>query len=154
MKEDAPRGETLKNEVYSREEYAKANFWDDRYTQKGGTFDWYAEYPELKNSFTEYDLKTTDRILMVGCGNSKLSDQMWQAGYTNMVNIDISPAVIEQMKKMFPAMIWEVMDATDMSYKDGQFDVIIDKGTLDALVSGKNYDICEQMLKECMRVTS
>ena len=40
-----------------------------------------------------------------------------------------------------------------MSYKDGEFDVILDKGTLDALISGKNYDICELMLKECMRVT-
>jgi hypothetical protein len=45
------------------------------------------------------------------------------------------------------------MDATKMSYNDGEFDVILDKGTLDALISGKNYDICELMLKECMRVT-
>ena len=35
---------------------------------------------------------------MVGCGNSKLSDQMYQAGYHNIVNIDISPSVIQQMK--------------------------------------------------------
>jgi ubiquinone/menaquinone biosynthesis C-methylase UbiE len=89
---------------------------------------------------------------MVGCGNSKLSDQMYKAGYTNIVNIDISPSVIEQMKKEFPEMVWEVMDATKMSYKDGEFDVAIDKGTLDALISGKNYDICTAMLKECMRV--
>ena len=40
-------------------------------------------------------------------------------------------------------MVWEVMDATKMSYKDGEFDAIIDKGTLDALISGKNYDICK-----------
>ena len=40
-------------------------------------------------------------------------------------------------------MVWEVMDATQMSYKDGEFDAIIDKGTLDALISGKNYDICK-----------
>ena len=57
-------------------------------------FDWYAEYPELKLSFSEYDIKTTDRILMVGCGNSKLSHQMWEAGYKDVVNIDISPSVI------------------------------------------------------------
>lgn len=116
-------------------------------------FDWYAQYPELKNSFSQYDLKLTDKILMVGCGNSKLSIQMWQTGYKNIINIDISPTVIQQMKTQFPQMIWEVMDATKMSYSDGQFDVIIDKGTLDALISGKNYDICQGLLKECMRVT-
>jgi EEF1A lysine methyltransferase 4 len=83
---------------------------------------------------------------MVGCGNSKLSDQMYQNGYKNIVNIDISPSVIDQMKEKFPYMVWEVMDATKMSYKDGEFDVILDKGTLDALISGKNYDICQGML--------
>jgi EEF1A lysine methyltransferase 4 len=84
---------------------------------------------------------------MVGCGNSKLSFQMWQAGFKNMVNIDISPSVIQQMKKEFPDLEWEVMDATKLTYKDSEFDAIIDKGTLDALISGKNYDICEEMLR-------
>lgn len=50
-------------------------------------------------------------------------------------------------------MKWEVMDATDMnSISDQTFDVIIDKGTLDALISGHNIDICVKMLKESMRV--
>jgi hypothetical protein len=35
------------------------------------------------------------------------------------------------------------MDATDMStISNNTFDVIIDKGTLDALISGKNMEIC------------
>ena len=90
---------------------------------------------------------------MVGCGNSKLSQQMYEAGYKDIINIDISPSVIEQMSKQFPHMVWEVMDATKMSYPDQYFDVILDKGTLDALISGRNYDICEAMLRDCMRVT-
>ena len=77
---------------------------------------------------------------------------MYQAGYKNIVNMDISPAVIEQMEKQYPHMEWVTMDATNMTYPDGHFDIAIDKGTLDALVSGKNFDICEKMLKECMRV--
>ncbi len=132
-------GEDLKDKVYSREEYARANFWEDRYVENGGFFDWYAEFPELKVSFDEYGIEKEDKILMVGCGNSKLSDQMYQNGYQNIVNIDISPTVIEQMKGKFPYMVWEVMDATKMTYPDGDFDVIIDKGTLDALISGKCY---------------
>lgn len=39
---------------------------------------------------------------MVGCGNSKLSQQMYEAGYKNICNIDISPVVIEQMQKASP----------------------------------------------------
>jgi 2-polyprenyl-3-methyl-5-hydroxy-6-metoxy-1,4-benzoquinol methylase len=60
-----------------------------------------------------------DKILMVGCGNSKLSSQMYQNGYKNIINIDISPTVIEQMKQLFPQMAWEVMDATKMAFQDG-----------------------------------
>lgn len=57
---------------------------------------------------------------MLGCGNSKLSEQMYIAGYQNIFNIDISPAVIKQMKKIsvengYDKMKWEVMDATNMN---------------------------------------
>lgn len=45
------------------------------------------------------------------------------------------------------------MDATNMpDISDGTFDAIIDKGTLDALISGRNMEICEKMLRESMRV--
>ena len=56
---------------------------------------------------------------MVGCGNSKLSDQMYQSGYKNIVNIDISSSVIDQMREKFPYMVWQAMDATKMDYPDG-----------------------------------
>lgn len=83
---------------------------------------------------------------------------MYEAGYHNILNVDISPAVIEQMKKIsqqkgYDKMRWEVMDATNMhEIPNNTFDAIIDKGTLDALISGKNMEICEKMLRESMRV--
>ena len=51
------------------------------------------------------------KILMLGCGNSStlllvsiliilaLSEDMYLNGYENIYNIDISPVVIEQMRK-------------------------------------------------------
>lgn len=40
------------------------------------------------------------------------------------------------------------MDATNMdAVKDKSFDYVIDKGTLDALISGKNLAICEKMIQ-------
>ncbi len=129
----------LKQNVYSREQYAKANFWEDRYVQNGGFFDWYAEFPQLNPVFKEYGIENDDKVLMVGCGNSKLSGQMFKNGYSNVINIDISPSVIAQMKEQFPDLVWQVMDATDLQYKDGEFDVVMDKGTLDALISGRNF---------------
>jgi hypothetical protein len=49
---------------------------------------------------------------MVGCGNSKLSEEMYEDGYTDILNIDISDVVIEKMKEHYqekcPLMQWEV----------------------------------------------
>ena len=39
-------------------------------------------------------MSKSDSILMIGCGNSKLSQQMFDAGYKNIINIDISLSVI------------------------------------------------------------
>ena len=40
------------------------------------------------------------------------------------------------------------MDATNMNtIEDKSFDCVIDKGTLDALISGKDLTICEKMIR-------
>ena len=87
--------------MYSREEYGTKDFWENRYKENQKTyFDWYAEYPELKETLEgQYCIEKSNSVLMLGCGNSKLSDQMYEAGYQDILNIDISPSVIEQMKQ-------------------------------------------------------
>ena len=78
---------------------------------------------------------------------------MYDDGYTDVINIDISDSVVEQMKKLaakknknmtckidkineFRSFLLKVleMDATNMTFDSEYFDVIIDKGTLDALI--------------------
>lgn len=43
--------------------------------------------------------KETFKILNLGCGNSVLSEEMYDAGFKSIYNIDISPTVIELMAK-------------------------------------------------------
>lgn len=38
-----------------------------------------------------------DLLLMIGCGNSTLSEKMYDNGMKNITNIDISNVVIQQM---------------------------------------------------------
>ena len=40
----------------------------------------------------------------------------------------------EMNKSKRPDMVFEQMDATKMTYDDGKFSVVLDKGTLDALM--------------------
>ena len=42
-------------------------------------------------------IKRTDRMLVIGCGNSEISADLFDNGYTHITNIDFSPLVIEEM---------------------------------------------------------
>ena len=42
-------------------------------------------------------IKLSERVLMVGCGNSALSADMFDVGYKSIINIDISDVAIAQM---------------------------------------------------------
>ena len=81
------------------------------------------------------------KILILGCGNANFSEDLYDAGYENIWNIDISSVCIEQMKernKNRKKMVYEVMDVCDLKYPDNFFDVAIDKSTIDAILCGDN----------------
>lgn len=56
----------------------------------------YGEYPELCGVLHKY-IKTQDKVLVVGCGNSVISENLYDVGYHGITNIDISDIVIRQM---------------------------------------------------------
>ena len=120
--------------------YGNPKYWDDRYRDKRSTtFDWLEDYENLKELIQE-KIKKTDQILMLGCGNAELSQKMYDDGYQNIINIDISSVVIEQMKeinKERTKMTWHVMDALKMEFEDKKFDAVIDKSTIDAILCGQ-----------------
>ena len=58
----------------------------------------------------------------------------------------------ERNKDIRPRMKFEVMDCTDLKYQNEQFDLIIDKSTIDALVCGDFASMnVAKMMKECQR---
>ena len=81
---------------------------------------------------------------------------MYDAGYINLTNIDISTVVIDQMKnrnEIRPEMKWDIGDVTDMIYDNDYFDMAIDKSTIDALLCGDNAFLnVAKMTKEVQRV--
>lgn len=121
----------------NKEEFSQVSYWD-RFFKSRGTkgFEWYGEYPELSEHLHKY-IKPKDEILMLGCGNSNLSNDLYDVGLCNIVNIDISSVVIKQMKKSNhkrPNMQYLIMDAMKMDFNPDRFPVVLDKGTLDALM--------------------
>jgi len=96
-------------------------------------------------------------MLVVGCGNSELSENLFDDGFTDCVSVDYSEVVIEKMQAHFRALDkplrFETMDVRDLKFKDETFDCVVDKGTLDAILCGSDSaKNAGQMLAECQRV--
>ncbi|CAN0863674.1 hypothetical protein LINGRAHAP2_LOCUS8757 [Linum grandiflorum] len=49
--------------------YGDALYWDARYVEEGGSFDWYQRYSSLR-PFVRHYAPTSSPVLMVGCGNA------------------------------------------------------------------------------------
>mmetsp|Transcript_13474 Transcript_13474/g.23844 ORF Transcript_13474/g.23844 Transcript_13474/m.23844 type:complete len:236 (-) Transcript_13474:513-1220(-) len=137
-------------------QYSEVAYWDQRYAREPVPFDWYQGYHGLQ-IIINYYLKKNYKLLQVGVGTSRLQEEMVEAGFQDITNIDYSKVVIEQMKKQhesIPQLSYLVSDVRNMpEIKTKSFDGVIDKGTLDAIVCGPNaFDNGKKALGEIYRV--
>ena len=44
------------------------------------------------------DWKSKVAILNIGCGNSRIAEDLYDHGFTNVTNMDLSPIVIDWMQ--------------------------------------------------------
>lgn len=150
--------------------------WDNFFKIRGNddSFEWYAEWSELRDpllaqlsadappggapaSETSAGTPSPMQILVPGCGNSRLSEHLYDLGFKDITNIDFSKVVISDMLRRNvrarPGMRWRVMDMTAMQFMDETFDAVIDKGGLDALMEPKlGPKLGNQYLSEVKRV--
>ena len=156
-KETAPAEPSLLPRTY--EEFRSREYWDQFFELRDSeAFEWYGEYADLAPIIERYVPKPADAnagdgsdgVLVVGCGNSALSSDMYDAGYDAITNVDFSPVVIEEMsaktRKDQPKMRWKLLDMTDMheekgGFSDGAFGTVLDKGALDALMAEDTADV-------------
>eukprot|EP00920_Eleutheroschizon_duboscqi_P042270 GHVT01101094.1.p2 GENE.GHVT01101094.1~~GHVT01101094.1.p2 ORF type:complete len:106 (-),score=13.57 GHVT01101094.1:159-476(-) len=64
-------------------------------------FDWYQRYSNVKSIFEESGLQNQHAILMVGCGNSRLTEEMYDDGYHSILNIDYAASCIKAMEDKY-----------------------------------------------------
>ena len=81
--------------------YGDPKYWEDRYkSQSGTTFDWLEDYETLNPILAEFKLdKEFAKVINLGCGNAEFSENMYDDGYKNIINIDISDNVINYMRE-------------------------------------------------------
>ncbi|PHJ23033.1 methyltransferase [Cystoisospora suis] len=137
--------------------YGKLDYWDERYRKDAEPFDWFQRYAALKPILLECGLEAESKILNLGCGTSRISEELYADGYKKIVNIDYSGVCISHMQRRCAdkeEMTFLQMNTLDMNpLEDNSFDLIFDKGTLDCILCGDNsFDNIQKMLREVSRI--
>lgn len=129
-------------------------FWIDRYAANTSPLEWYLSWSLLESTL-ESIIKQCDSCLYVGCGTSQLGVDMLSCGLNKVLNIDISQDVIDAMSRRFVdrRVGWEVHNILESRIPSRSFDMVLDKGTLDALMcSDNNESVAYTMMAEVVRL--
>lgn len=136
-------------------QYGKQEYWDERYTRDPEPFDWYQRWSGIRDVLTEY-IKPTQNILVIGAGNSRLSEEMFDEGFAQITNIDTSLVAVKAMQDKYKdkdGMVYAQMDVRQMELQDGTYNCVIDKGTLDSVLCGEASTLnVQKALSEIARV--
>ncbi|GAV59002.1 LOW QUALITY PROTEIN: Methyltransf_11 domain-containing protein, partial [Cephalotus follicularis] len=165
-KRQQSQSQSKSNELLSTlEDFTSKENWDKFYLNRGtgDSFEWYGEWTQLRDSLLSLlsnpppPPPQQQQILVPGCGNSSLSEHLYDAGFHGITNVDFSKVVISDMLRRNvrcrPSMKWRVMDMTNLQFADETFDVVLDKGGLDALMEPElGHGLGNQYLSEVKRV--
>ncbi|CAD7961743.1 unnamed protein product [Amoebophrya sp. A25] len=120
-------------------QYGKGDYWDERYTRDPEPFDWYQRWSGVRDIITPL-MNPKSSVLVVGAGNSRMSEEMYDEGYQNITNIDSSNVAMKAMAEKYrdkAGLLYQNMDCKAMEFGDGQFNIALDKGTLDSILCGE-----------------
>lgn len=124
-------------EVTHNRDFKAKGYWDKRFEVEE-EFEWLAEFGAVKGLLEELIPDKACRVLVVGCGNSRFSADLYDGGWKDITSIDFSAVVVEAMRGKYgethPKLKWRTMDMTDLEYPDASFDVVLDKAAMDALM--------------------
>lgn len=136
-------------EVTSNLDYKQQTYWEQRFAVED-EYEWLASFKQAEPHLSAVLPDKTARLLVVGCGNSSFSEELFDAGWVNVTSIDFSAVVIDRMRaknmEARPCMKWEVMDMRSLEgFGDGSFDCVVDKAAMDALMcdEGSPWDPSE-----------
>lgn len=79
----------------------------------------------------QHHLSKAHNILDVGCAAGffygLLREYGWRKPYTG---VDITPEFVEKARERYPEAHFEVADATELPFDDGEFDFVLSQGTM------------------------
>lgn len=77
-------------------QYLQADYWNKRFDSEP-QYDWFKDYSQFRHLCIPH-LQPADSILILGCGNSTLTQDLYNDGYRNLTSVDLSAVVIDHMR--------------------------------------------------------
>jgi EEF1A lysine methyltransferase 4 len=130
--------------------YASKAYWDKRYAECLIEHEWYYSFKILEPLIVESINWTNEtKVLEVGCGDRPLVKELAELDINvgKIEAIDYSQRVIDlllsKQKKgeLSNKINFSFMDACNMTYPSNSFDLVLEKGTMDAILSDKRKGI-------------
>jgi len=116
--------------------------WDARLYEEKHSFVW-----KQAESLVEWLApKPGERILDLGCGTGHLTAQIASAG-VSVLGIDSSPEMIEEARRSYPRLRFDIVDARHLAYAD-QFDAVFSNAVLHWIIEA---DLVVQGVSRALR---
>ena len=144
--------------------YGEPEYWEQRYAKARKVeglkhaFDWYCPFEEIWPTIETFCGKNhAYKVLVLGCGNSGVSEGLYSKGFTQICSMDISPALINNLQHRYQdkeGMEFLVGDAQSLArFDDMTFDIVVEKAMLDSIFcSVTAYDSVLRVNQEVFRV--
>lgn len=137
-------------EELNASELGSRKFWDNCYKKELDNFEEHGDLGEIWFGkdvvrrtikwLNEKSVLKSSKILDVGCGNGMFLIELCSDGFTDLYGIDYSDDAIKLAKSISKAQGFKIAYSTCdiLNGLNGQFDIIHDKGTYDAICLNAN----------------
>ena len=137
--------------------YSSTEYWNKRYANDSDSFEWYQPYNSLRKFCSEILAShPSATVLHLGCGTSKISEELVADGAAKVASIDYSETCIRRMAERHagnPALKFQTMDMRDLKFEEASFDFVFDKGALDTVFCSENgAENVQKALRQIARV--
>lgn len=142
----------LQMEELDVSELGSREYWENRYKDELNNFEEHGELGEIwfgedighriLKWLNKKSVPKSSKILDVGCGNGMFLIELCSDGFTDLSGIDYSDDAIKLAKSISETRSLKIAYSTCdiLNGLDGQFDIIHDKGTYDAMCLNANIN--------------